>query len=688
VSAEIGGVKRIHWASGVIGIALLVAGLLVVFVPGLEGVLPLDSAFVGLAAVIALGLGIWRARVRYATGVEHVDLPMPELPYALPTPGDDLDEMLYRYTRLGEATLEYPERIGERLREVAAATIAHREAITRDAALDRLESGEWTEDRLAASFFSDAVSAPEASAGERIKRTLGRGERPYERQVEATVDAIVSIAELVEDPGTALPEDEDEDGDGDGDDGGLLAGLGGSDDDALEEAAESDRRSVLSFDEEEGGPVADGVRYYDTVWTGRWLGIEAFALVAAGFGVATARPGLILVGAVGAVYAAYARSGGQPSLQGLSVERALSNTSPSPGQEVTVTVTVENEGDSFLPDLRLVDLVPPNMRVVKGSPRLYTSLRPGAHSRFQYTLVAERGAHEWSLLAVGSGFAGSVEQEAVVEPEGETGIDCYPRLRTVTEVPVRSQTTVYSGQLSTDVGGSGLEFHSVREYRPNDPMRRVNWKRVARTGDLATIDFREERAAQIVLLFDAREGAYVASAPGEQHALDRSVAAASEVYAALADKGDLVGMAAFDTVPCWLGPGAGTEHEERARQLLAHHPAMSPLPPELQDLDGGYVDPMTHVLRQLSSGTQVMLFSPLISEYPAEVARRLDSAGHRVTIISPDPTADRTAGQRLARVERAIRVNRLREYGLNIVDWGDDESLGLTFERASRRLQA
>jgi len=683
VSGTIAGVKRIHWASGIVGIGLLVAGLLVVFVPGLESVLPLDSAFVGLAAVIALGLGVWRVRIRYNNGVDHVELPIPELPYALPSPGDELDDMLYRYTRLGEATLEYPERIGERLREVAIATIAHREGISRDEALEQLENGTWTESRLAASFFSEEVSAPEASAGERVKRLVGRAEHPYERQVEATVDEIVSIAELVEDTGPALPEDED------GDDRSLLARLRGDDGDALEEAAEGDRRSVLEFDDDEGSElVADGVRYHDTAWTGRWLGIEAFALVAAGFGVVTARPGLILVAAVGAVYAAYARSGARPSLRGLTVERSLSETSPSPGEEVTVTVTVENEGESFLPDLRLVDLVPPNMRVVEGTPRAYTALRPGAHTRFQYTLVTERGTQEWSLLAVGSGFAGSVEQEAVVAPEGDTTIECYPRLRTVTEVPVRSQTTVYSGQLNTDRGGAGLEFHSVREYRPNDPMRRVNWKRKARTGELATIDFREERAAQVVLLFDAREGAYVASAPGEQHALDRSVAAASEVYASLADKGDLIGMAAFDTVPCWLGPGAGTEHEEQARQLLAHHPAMSSLPPEMQDLESGYVDPMTHVLRQLSSGTQVMLFSPLISEYPAEVARRLDSAGHRVTILSPDPTADRTAGQRLARVERAIRVNRLREYGLNVIDWGEGESLGLTFERANRRLMA
>lgn len=679
MSVGINEVKRFHKASGVVGAGLLLVGLAAMFVPSMAEAIPISDVLLVPVSVTALGLGLWRVRVRYTTGVNHLELPVPEQPFALPTPGDDLDEMIYRYVHLGEATLEYPERIGERLREVAIAAIAHQDGSTREAAIDRIEEGSWTDNQYAAAFFSENVAAPEPPAVDRVMRALGRSENPYERQVRETVDAVVSVAELVDDP---EPEPES-------DDDGFLTRFRGDDDDAQQQAAaDRDRKSVLDYDSAEGEAVSDGVRYHDTIWTGRWLGIEAFALVAAGAGVVTVRPELILVGAVAVAYAAYTRLERSPSLHALSVERTLSETSPAPGDEVTVTVTVENEGGSFVPDLRLVDMVPPNMRVVDGSPRRYTALRSGAHTTLQYTVVAERGTHEWPLLAVGSGFAGSVEREAVVDPEGDTTINCLPRLRTVSDVAVRSQTTVYEGQIDTDTGGSGLEFHSVREYRPNDPMRRVNWKRKARTGELATINLREERAATIVLMFDAREEAYVADAPGSRHALDRSVDAANDVYAALSDKGDLVGAAAFDTVPCWLGPGAGTGHDEAARQLFAHHPALASLPPEMKDVEGGYIDPLTHIRRQLPSGTQVMLFSPMIGNYPSEVARRLDSSGHRVTVVSPNPTADRTVGQRLARVERAIRINQLRERGIRVVDWGAGESINLTFERANRRWNA
>jgi uncharacterized repeat protein (TIGR01451 family) len=670
--------RSIHPVSAAVGVLAVLAGVAVLAQPSLATAVPVAAIVTPLIAIFALVIALWLVRERYNTTLDHVAFPTAELPFAMSTPGDDIDEMLYRYTQLGEATLEYPEQIGERLRDVAVAVIARREECTRDEALDRLEDGSWTDNRWAAAFFSERVAPPTLSRLDRVRRRFGSGEGAYERQVRETVDAIVDVAELVDDSTTERNPDDGQTG--------IRTRLTGDGEDSLADAVAGDRPGVHAFRDDEGELVTDGVRDRGTRTTGRWTGIGAFALISTAAGIVTVEPGLLLGAAVAVVYAAYGRTGGSPDLVNLSIERELSNETPAPGDEVEVTVTVENDGDAFVPDLRLVDLIPPNMRVVSGSPRLYTALRSGAHARYRYTVVAERGEHEWPMLAVGSGFAGSSEQEVVHDVE--TTIRCLPRLSTVSTVPVRSQTTVYSGQVETREGGSGLEFHSVREYRSNDPMNRVDWNRRARTGELATVNFRQERAAKVVLLFDARQGAYVADRPGGRHALDRSVDAASEIYTALSDGGNLVGVAAFDTVECWLAPSAGENHDERVRRLLANHTALASLPPDMLDVDVPYTDPMTHVRRQLQPGTQVMLFSPLTSNYPGEVARRLDSAGHRVTVVSPDPTNDRTPGQRLARVERAMRVNRIRESGVRVIDWGAEESLGLTFSRATRRSSA
>lgn len=677
MSASVREFRRVHWLSGVIGLLLVLAGIGVVLSPTIAGAIPLTEALLAPIAVIGLLLGAWRIRVRYRTNPRHVEVPVPEVPFAMPTPGDDLDDLVYGYTERGEGTLEYPERIGERLRELAIAAIVDRENVTRDEAIDRLEAGSWTENTLAAAYFSPSINAPEPSFRERVARLFGRGEHPYRRQIRETVDSIVAVTDVVE----IAPPEPDEDPS-------ILdrLGLTGSGVADGGTAVSPERTAVNRFDPDEGEQVTESVRYHQTIWTNRWLGIDAFALIAGTIGVIAVRPGLLVVAGVAVVYAAYSHLESPPSLHGLQIERTVDDPHPAPGERVQVTVTVENAGSTYLPDVRIVDLVPPNMRVVDGSPRVVTALRPGSRLYLEYTLVAERGSHEWPVLAVGGGFSGAFEREAVITAAGDDAtIECLPRLKTVADVPVRMQTTIFEGSVETDQGGSGLEFHSVRDYQPNDPMRRVDWKRFARTGELTTIDMRVERAANVVLLFDAREGAYVSHEPGAPHALDRAVTAANDVYAALSDGGHLVGVAAFDTVPCWQRPNAGSAHDEAVRRVLAFHPALASLPPELQDVEGGYVDPMNHIRRQLPSSAQVMLFSPLVSDYAAEVARQLDYAGHRVTVISPDPTNVRTPGQRLGRVERALRINRVRESGIRVIDWPMESSLALTFERAQRR---
>jgi uncharacterized protein (DUF58 family) len=94
------------------------------------------------------------------------------------------------------------------------------------------------------------------------------------------------------------------------------------------------------------------------------------------------------------------------------------------------------------------------------------------------------------------------------------------------------------------------------------------------------------------------------------------------------------------------------------------------------------------VRRQLSPESQIMLFSPLCDDYTAEVARRLDSVGHPVTVVSPNPTDDDTPGQKLAKVERDMRVTNLREHGLNVLDWNPDEQLAIEVDRAKQRWNA
>ena len=231
------------------------------------------------------------------------------------------------------------------------------------------------------------------------------------------------------------------------------------------------------------------------------------------------------------------------------------------------------------------------------------------------------------------------------------------------------------------MAGSGLEFHSTREYRHGDPLSRVDWNRYARSGELSTVSFREERAATVVLLVDSREEAYRAPDDETPNAVERGVDAASEAFSALLSTGDRVGLASYGPEECWLAPATGEEHRATARRLLADHPAFSVAPAE-QPFYPSIA--LRRLRRRLPADAQIVLFSPVADDYIASVAERLDAYGHQLTVISPDPTTDDSAAHRLARLERDARLRRLRSHGIRVIDWGE-RPLAVELTHATRR---
>jgi predicted CoA-binding protein len=81
---------------------------------------------------------------------------------------------------------------------------------------------------------------------------------------------------------------------------------------------------------------------------------------------------------------------------------------------------------------------------------------------------------------------------------------------------------------------------------------------------------------------------------------------------------------------------------------------------------------------------QIIWLSPVVDRYGVEVARRLESAGHAVTVVSPDMTDDGTAGRRLAAADRRLRLDELRGTGIRVVDWRPPVALDVAVIRAAR----
>lgn len=430
--------------------------------------------------------------------------------------------------------------------------------------------------------------------------------------------------------------------------------------------------------EREGG---DAVTAPTVQRTRRWRGVVAVALFVGAVGVIASRPLVLLLCVVGAAFAAYPHLTTAPEVA-LDMERRIDDTDPDEGTDVTVTVRVRNAGDSILPDLRIVDGVPPMLQVTAGTPRHAAALRPGGTTEFSYTVEAEYGRHQFEpATVIARDVAGTREVETTVDAETELACaDAVP------EVPLRQQTEHHTGRLVTNEGGSGTEFHQTREYKHGDPMSRIDWKRHAKTGELTTIEFREERTASVVLLVDASADAYRARKADDPNAVAYSTAGAEQMLAALSTTRNFVGVAGVGREFAWLSPGTGPDHDDVAKSMLATNSTFSTVPPgddEEWDLSGQHAE----LQKRLGSNAQVVLLSPLSNPDIVSMALGLEANGTAVTVVSPNVTTDRTVGGRLAAVERSHRIRSLRESNVPVVDWNPEEQqLGTELLRTQERI--
>ncbi|WP_299268176.1 DUF58 domain-containing protein [Halorientalis sp.] len=426
----------------------------------------------------------------------------------------------------------------------------------------------------------------------------------------------------------------------------------------------------------------------------RWHGALVGALFSSALGLYVGDHVFFIVAIIPLAYVVYGHVTGlgPPSL---AVERTTDDDHVDPGETVTIRLTVENTGDRPIPDLRLVDGVPEDVAVVDGSQAGAVALRPDESATVSYEIRPPRGAHEFGSVAVrGRSLAGTVTGTTTLAPDGDETLRCTTLLD---EFPLQDLTTPFAGQAPTDTGGSGIEFHSIREYRRGDPLSHVDWRRLARTGELATVTHRQERAAAVVFVVDDRPAARCQPPRGGPSALDYVVYAASQGLVTLTDAGHRVGVTTLSpgNDRDWVSPGRDSTTESAASDLFdrVQGDGANPAPtepgrtPVATDGAGGSAtdgpDGTALGLRLaewLPAHAQVVLCTPMVDDAPVGVVETLLSNRHAVTVLSPNVTASDgetppTPGQAVADVRRRIRLTDLERLGVSTADWRPETPL-------------
>lgn len=436
--------------------------------------------------------------------------------------------------------------------------------------------------------------------------------------------------------------------------------------------------------------------------------MRAYAIILVAAGITTATVSLVLAAIVPLVFVLHGTLARSPTVAGsVRVHREITPERALPGQPVEVSLTIENTGETAIPDLRFVDGVPDELGVADGSPRGGGAVAGGGQRCLTYTLTANRGTYVFDDVTVRArNVSGTRLVDETITAEGATDFECRVA---VEDIPIQ-QTTSYTGQLATNTGGSGIEFYATREHRPSDPVKRIDWRQYAKTGELSTIEFREQHAAHIVVLTDSRESTHMAADPSLPTGATLSAYAATVAIELLLDEGHRVSLGALGIEdpntgtdpPAWASSDEGRTFSRHATAICnaaastataAPDEATTTSSTETQTdqseatveskpsataADGGVS--WQRIRSLVPTGGQVMLCTPATDDRIIELVVSLRGDGHEVTVLSPQTTPE-TVGGRTVNLQRAVRLDRMRLRGATVIDWNRDETLPVALAR-------
>jgi uncharacterized protein (DUF58 family) len=124
--------------------------------------------------------------------------------------------------------------------------------------------------------------------------------------------------------------------------------------------------------------------------------------------------------------------------------------------------------------------------------------------------------------------------------------------------------------------GSGIDFHSVREYHSGDELRRVHWPSTAKHGKLNVIEFEHTKVEDAVIAVDLQLGTEFGE--GRFTTLEYAVSIAAALCEQALSLGSSVRLICQDAAGPASRPAKGLSHWYSILESLARVEAKSPTP--------------------------------------------------------------------------------------------------------------
>lgn len=361
-------------------------------------------------------------------------------------------------------------------------------------------------------------------------------------------------------------------------------------------------------------------------------------------GFAASQPEIASVGLVIIVLGWVGRYWSRHLFDRVTLHRKPAETRVFIGEKVPLTVELTNRKPLPLPWYEWRLALSEHLSVEKehlaaaAVPGQKWLVRRGALGWYQrhdwtFTLAPDtRGYHQVGTATIRSGDLLGAYPRSIEDDEREHLV-VFPRVFSMEDMGLPSERPFGERKGGNRVFEDPLRIAGLREYRPGDPLRRIDWKATARSGDLRSRVYEPSATQQLYLLvnIDTMEHAWEGYLRDE---LERIVSVSASLCVWAAGARYAVGLLANGAFPeadrpMRLPPSRSRDQVSRLLEALA---VIQPL--TMGDLAGA----IQRESGKLPQGSTLVVVASLMPPPLAGVLARLHDEGHNVFVIA---TSDR-----------------------------------------------
>ncbi|HYN90016.1 MAG TPA: DUF58 domain-containing protein, partial [Ardenticatenaceae bacterium] len=330
------------------------------------------------------------------------------------------------------------------------------------------------------------------------------------------------------------------------------------------------------------------------------------------------------------------------ALRRVFYQRRFSENRAFVGETVTLTLSLTNRKVLPLPWVRVDDEFPLRTPLIEGSlgpssrsnmGTLVSLASLGWYERVTWRhdlFCAERGIYHFGPATLRASDIFGLFERTVDHPRHDRLI-VYPRVEPLERLGMPSKDPFGARRAPQPLFEDPVRTVGVRDYHPEDPLRRVHWKATARTQRLQARVWEPTEAQQLVVLLNV--------ATFERHwegvlrdLMERTISVAASIAAQAFDERQIVGLVANASSPqsdqeLRVLPGRSPDQLRWILEALAMVTSFTTMPIERM---------VSNTSTRLPWGATLVVVTAVVSEPLQVTLLRLRAAGRRLTLVSLD----------------------------------------------------